>query len=75
MTREKRPYWRDCLVVSLAAGVIGVTFGVFADAAGFDLAKIVVMSALACAGAAQFVVVVVVILVAMAATAAVRALT
>ncbi len=45
MTVEPRPYWRDCLVVSLAVGVIGVTFGVFADAAGFDLAQIVVMSA------------------------------
>ena len=34
-----------------------MTFGVFADAAGFDLIQIVVMSALACVGAAQFVVV------------------
>ena len=49
-----RPYWRDCLVVSLAVGVIGVTFGVFADAAGFDLAQIVVMSALVFTGASQF---------------------
>ena len=57
MTRDRRPYWRDGLTMSLAVGVIGVTFGVFADAAGFDLAQIVAMSALACAGAAQFVVV------------------
>lgn len=49
-----RPYWRDCLVVSLAVGVIGMTFGVFADAAGFDLAQIVVMSALVFTGASQF---------------------
>ena len=49
-----RPCWRDCLVVSLAVGVIGVTFGVFADAAGFDLAQIVVMSALVFTGASQF---------------------
>ena len=49
-----RPYRRDCLVVSLAVGVIGVTFGVFADAAGFDLAQIVVMSALVFTGASQF---------------------
>ena len=49
-----RPYWRDCLVVGLAVGVIGVTFGVFADAAGFDLAQIVVMSALVFTGASQF---------------------
>ena len=57
MWSRLRPYWRDGLTMSLAVGVIGVTFGVFADAAGFDLAQIVVMSALACAGAAQFVVV------------------
>ena len=49
-----RPYWRDCLVVSLAVGVIGVTFGVFADAAGFGLAQIAVMSALVFTGASQF---------------------
>lgn len=57
MTSRTRPYWRDGLTMSLAVGVIGVTFGVFADAAGFDLAQIVAMSALACVGAAQFVVV------------------
>lgn len=54
MTGRLRSYWRDCLVVSLAVGVIGVTFGVFADAAGFDLAQIVVMSALVFTGASQF---------------------
>ena len=54
MTSRSRSYWRDCLVVSLAVGVIGVTFGVFADAAGFDLAQIVVMSALVFTGASQF---------------------
>ena len=54
MTGRTRPYWRDCLVVSLAVGVIGVTFGVFADAAGFDLAQIVVMSAFVFTGASQF---------------------
>ena len=57
MTSRVRPYWRDGLTMSLAVGVIGVTFGVFADAAGFDLVQIVAMSALACIGAAQFVVV------------------
>ena len=45
---------RDCLVVSLAVGVSGVTFGVFAEAAGFDLPRIVVMSALVFTGASQF---------------------
>ncbi len=54
MTPRTRPYWRDCLIVSLAVGVIGVTFGVFADAAGFDLAQIVVMSAFVFTGASQF---------------------
>ena len=54
MTGRLRSYWRDCLVVSLAVGVIGVTFGVFADAAGFGLAQIVVMSALVFTGASQF---------------------
>lgn len=54
MKGRPRPYWRDCLVVSLAVGVIGITFGVFADAAGFDLAQIVVMSALVFTGASQF---------------------
>ena len=54
MTGRAGTYWRDCVVVSLAVGVIGVTFGVFADAAGFDLAQIVVMSALVFTGASQF---------------------
>lgn len=54
MTPRVGRYWRDCLVVSLAAGVIGATFGVFADAAGFDLAQIVVMSAFVFTGASQF---------------------
>ena len=54
MSGRPRSYWRDCLVVSLAVGVIGVTFGVFADAAGFDLAQIVVMSAFVFTGASQF---------------------
>lgn len=56
-SRPPLHYWRDGLFMSLAVGVIGVTFGVFADSVGLDLAQIVVLSALACAGAAQFVVV------------------
>lgn len=48
-------YWRDGLFMSLAVGVIGMTFGVFADSVGLGLAQIVVMSAVVCAGAAQFV--------------------
>ena len=50
----KPHYWRDCLTLSLAVGVIGLTFGVFADAAGFDLPRIVVMSAVVFTGASQF---------------------
>ena len=49
-----RPYYRDCLVVAVATGVIGATFGVFANAAGFDLARIAVMSGLMFTGASQF---------------------
>jgi len=52
--QTKRPWRRDCLVVSLAVGVIGVTFGVFAEAAGFDWPRILVMSALVFTGASQF---------------------
>ena len=40
--------------MSLAVAPTGVTFGVVADAAGFDLARIVVMSALVFTGASQF---------------------
>ena len=50
----RRPYRRDCIIVSLAVGATAVTFGVFADAAGFDLPRIVVMSALVFTGASQF---------------------
>ncbi len=52
--RGSRPYLRDCVIVSLAVAPTGVTFGVVADAAGFDLARIVVMSALVFTGASQF---------------------
>jgi len=51
---RSRPYVRDCIIMSLAVAPTGVTFGVVADAAGFDLAKIVVMSALVFTGASQF---------------------
>lgn len=50
----RRARRRDCLVVSVAVGLIGVTFGVFAEAAGFDWPRIVVMSALVFTGASQF---------------------
>lgn len=54
LLRVWRPYYKDCLVVSLTTGVVGATFGVIADAAGFDLPRIVVMSALLFTGASQF---------------------
>ena len=53
-SRGSRPYLRDCVIVSLAVAPTGVTFGVVADAAGFSLAQIVVMSALVFTGASQF---------------------
>ncbi|MDE0653165.1 MAG: AzlC family ABC transporter permease [bacterium] len=53
-SRGSRPYLRDCIIVSLAVAPTGVTFGVVADAAGFDLARIIVMSALVFTGASQF---------------------
>lgn len=54
---QPRPYRRDCLVMGLAVGVTGVTFGVLADAAGFDLLRVIAMSALMFTGASQFAVV------------------
>lgn len=45
---------REALLLTLAVGVIGMTFGVLADAAGFGLPKIVVMSAFVFTGASQF---------------------
>ncbi|MFQ5556465.1 MAG: AzlC family ABC transporter permease [Acidimicrobiales bacterium] len=47
-------YRREGLVLAVAVGVIGITFGVLADAAGFDLARIVVLSTLVFTGASQF---------------------
>lgn len=52
--RRTPVYWPDCVLVSLAVGVIGLTFGVFAEATGFDLAQILVMSSLVFTGASQF---------------------
>ena len=53
-TGRPRPYRRDCLIMGLAVGVTGITFGVFADAAGFNLPRVIVMSALMFTGASQF---------------------
>lgn len=51
---DARPYRRACLIMGVAVGVTGVTFGVFADAAGLDLPRIAAMSALMFTGASQF---------------------
>jgi 4-azaleucine resistance transporter AzlC len=42
------------LLLAIAVGVVGLTFGVLADAAGLELAQIIVMSALVFTGASQF---------------------
>ena len=44
----------DALMMGTATGVLGFTFGVLADAAGFDLPRIVVMSAFVFNGPCQF---------------------
>ncbi len=41
-------------MLAVAVGIVGVTFGVLADAAGLSLAKVVAMSALVFTGASQF---------------------
>ena len=45
---------REGLVLAIAVGVVGVTFGVLAEAAGLSLPQIMVMSALVFTGASQF---------------------
>lgn len=48
------PHRREGLLLSIAVGVVGITFGVLADAAGLGLAQVVVMSAFVFTGASQF---------------------
>lgn len=45
---------RQGLTLAIAVGVVAMTFGVFADAAGLSLPQILVMSALVFTGASQF---------------------
>ena len=52
--RTPAPHRREGLLLAIAVGVVGVTFGVLADAAGLSLPRIVVMSALVFTGASQF---------------------
>jgi predicted branched-subunit amino acid permease len=49
-----KPYVRDAVVLALAVGVFGVSFGVLAAAAGLSLAKASAMSLLVFTGASQF---------------------
>ena len=45
---------REGLILAIAVGVVGVTFGVLADAAGLTLPQVIVMSTLVFTGASQF---------------------
>ena len=45
---------REGLVLSIAVGIVAITFGVLAAAAGLTLPQIIVMSALVFTGASQF---------------------
>lgn len=44
---------REGFVLAAATGIVGVTFGVLADAAGLSLAQVIVMSTLVFTGASQ----------------------
>lgn len=44
---------REGFVLAAATGIVGMTFGVLADAAGLTLAQVIVMSALVFTGASQ----------------------
>lgn len=48
------PHRREGLLLAVAVGVVGLTFGVLADAAGLELAQVIVMSTLVFTGASQF---------------------
>jgi len=49
-----RAHRHQALLLVIAVAIIGMTFGVLADAAGLSLAKVAVMSALVFTGASQF---------------------
>ena len=51
---QPRSYRRDCFIMGVAVAVTGITFGVLADSAGFDLPRVIAMSALMFTGASQF---------------------
>jgi 4-azaleucine resistance transporter AzlC len=45
---------RDAIVLNIAIGIVGLTFGVLADSAGLSVAKAVAMSVFVLTGASQF---------------------
>lgn len=47
-------YRRDSILLSVAVGIVGITFGVLAEASGLTLPQSVAMSALVFTGASQF---------------------
>lgn len=47
-------YRRDSILLSVAVGIVGITFGVLAEASGLSLPQSVAMSALVFTGASQF---------------------
>ena len=49
-----RGHRRDSFVLAAAVGLIGITFGVFADTSGFSLAQASALSVLTFTGASQF---------------------
>lgn len=51
---EVSTHRRDSFVLGLAVGLVGLTFGVLAEAAGLSLAKAMAMSLLVFTGASQF---------------------
>ncbi len=50
----KNSHRREAFVLTVATGLLGITFGVFADSAEFSLAQAVVLSSLTFTGASQF---------------------
>ncbi len=50
----KNSHRREAFILAAATGLLGVTFGVFADSAEFSLAQAVVLSSLTFTGASQF---------------------
>ena len=48
------PHRRDAFVLAAATGLIGITFGVFAQSAGLSIAQASALSVLTFTGASQF---------------------